>query len=46
VIAVTALAMPADRERCLRAGANDYMSKPLKLKELAATIQKLLERKQ
>jgi CheY-like chemotaxis protein len=46
VIAVTALAMPADRERCLRAGANDYMSKPLKLKELAATIQRLLERKQ
>jgi CheY-like chemotaxis protein len=43
VIAVTALAMPADRERCLRAGANDYMSKPLKLKALAATIQKLLE---
>jgi CheY-like chemotaxis protein len=46
VIAVTALAMPADRERCLRAGANDYMSKPLKLKELAVAIQKLLERKQ
>jgi CheY-like chemotaxis protein len=45
VIAVTALAMPADRERCLRAGANDYMSKPIKLKELAASIQKLLERK-
>jgi signal transduction histidine kinase/CheY-like chemotaxis protein len=46
VIAVTALAMPNDREYCLRAGANDYMSKPLKLKELAAAIQKLLERKQ
>jgi len=46
VIAVTALAMPADRERCLRAGANDYMSKPLKLKELAAAIEKLLKRKQ
>jgi signal transduction histidine kinase/CheY-like chemotaxis protein len=45
VIAVTALAMPADRERCLDAGANDYMSKPLKLKALAVAIQKLLERK-
>jgi CheY-like chemotaxis protein len=45
VIAVTALAMPADRERCLRAGANDYMSKPLKLKALAAAIQTLIERK-
>jgi signal transduction histidine kinase/CheY-like chemotaxis protein len=43
VIAVTALAMSADRERCLRAGANDYMSKPLKLKALAAAIQKLLD---
>jgi CheY-like chemotaxis protein len=45
VIAVTALAMPADRERCLRAGANDYISKPLKLKTLVVAIQKLLERK-
>jgi CheY-like chemotaxis protein len=44
VIAVTALAMPADRERCLRAGANEYMSKPLQLKSLAVAIQKLLER--
>jgi CheY-like chemotaxis protein len=46
VIAVTALAMLNDREQCLSAGANDYMSKPLKLKELAAAIQRLLERKQ
>jgi CheY-like chemotaxis protein len=45
IIAITALAMSSDRENCLRAGANDYMSKPLKLNELAATIQKLLERK-
>jgi CheY-like chemotaxis protein len=46
VIVVTALAMSTDRERCLRAGANDYMSKPLKLVDLAAVIQKLLEKKQ
>jgi len=46
VIAVTALAMPGDRETCLRAGANDYMSKPVRLKALAAAIQKLLEDKQ
>ncbi|MBI5954823.1 MAG: response regulator [Chloroflexi bacterium] len=46
VIAVTALAMPSDREHCLQAGADDYMSKPLKLKALAATIKALLESKQ
>ncbi|HNJ12634.1 MAG TPA: PAS domain S-box protein, partial [Anaerolineales bacterium] len=40
IIAVTALAMPGDRERCLRAGATDYMSKPMKLNELAMLIQK------
>ncbi len=43
VIAVTALAIPGDRELCLLAGANEYLSKPLKLKKLAATIQKLIE---
>ena len=45
MIAVTALAMPGDQEQCLQAGANVYMSKPLKLKELAVSIQKLLEEK-
>jgi len=41
VIAVTALAMAGDRERCLEAGANAYLSKPLQLRELIETIERL-----
>jgi PAS domain S-box-containing protein len=44
VIALTALAMPGDRERCLEAGADDYLSKPVSLKGLVAAIETLLRR--
>jgi CheY-like chemotaxis protein len=43
IIAITALAMSGDRDRCLAAGANEYVSKPLKLKQLVTTIQSLLK---
>jgi CheY-like chemotaxis protein len=42
IIAVTALAMSGDRERCMEAGANEYMSKPVRLGELAKVIDDLL----
>jgi CheY-like chemotaxis protein len=42
IIALTALAMPNDRQRCLDAGMNEYISKPVNLKALTKTIQKLL----
>jgi PAS domain S-box-containing protein len=42
IIALTALAMPGDADRCRAAGANDYLAKPVKLKQLAAAVERQL----
>jgi len=42
IIALTALAMKGDCERCLEVGADGYLAKPVKLKELHLAIQKFL----
>ena len=43
IITLTAPAMTGDRDRCLEAGANEYVTKPAKLNQLAASIQQLID---
>jgi two-component system sensor histidine kinase/response regulator len=42
IVAVTADALKGDRERCLEAGMDDYIAKPIRDAELYATLEKLL----
>jgi len=43
IIALTALAMKEDREKCLQAGCIDYISKPVSIMQLLDKIEKYLK---
>jgi len=42
IIGLTALAMSSDREQCISAGMNDYLSKPIQMQEVAEIIDRYL----
>lgn len=43
IVAITAFALPEDKERCMQAGMDDYISKPIDIYNFIETVEKWLK---